>query len=476
MPKRSMQHCESTMKVEPGLTLIEQAVEFARSVCLDDIPQQVMDTGKWALIDCLGGILAGQSEQAARSVANYVQSCSTRSEASIFGTSKATTRQLAALTNGVAGHALDYDDTSWTTIGHPTVTVAPAALAMGEMAHVSGKQLLRAYAIGVEVQNKIGGLAMPETSSNGWHTTSVFGPLGAATASALIAKLSRDQFVSAIGLAASMAGGIRANFGTLTKAYHAGMAAQNGVKAVLLAQHGLTAAANAMEAQDGFLQVFTGKTPDTTQMAFGNPWELISPGLVFKRYPNCSGTHPAVDSLFRIMDHYSFTADDVVSLQVGVGLLGLKELTCHSPSTAIQARFSMEYAMAAAIVFQKLGLDQFSDQAVSDSGIRKLIPKIRVALDDELAELGFIGTSPAKLRISLKDGRELSERCDLAMGNPEKPLSDNELSEKFIDCASRVFQRDKCREILECLTTLERIRDINTVTSLLKQSASKPDP
>ena len=327
---------------------------------------------------------------------------------------------------------------------------------------------MKAYAVGVEIQNKIATLVMPEASSNGWHTTSIFGPFGAATASALITGLGNEEFLSALGIAASMASGIRSNFGTMTKAYHAGMAAFNGATAVILARQGLTSSENAIEAQDGFVQVFSGHKPEKRLLSFGDPWDVIKPGLVFKKYPCCSGTHPAVDCIMNMLKETPFTSDEVESIHAGVSLLGLKELVCHSPTIPTEARFSMEYALASAIVYGKLGLSEFTEESINDPRIRHMISKINVEIDPELAKLGFIGTAHAKLRVTLKDGRILEDSRDLAIGNPEKPFSDVELEGKFLECASRVFEPDQCRRILEALFSIEKVEDINSITVLLQ--------
>ena len=219
-----------------------------------------------------------------------------------------TSRNLAALANGVAGHALDYDDVSWSTIGHPTVVIAPVVFAVGQVFGVSGNDIIKSYALGVEIAHKIAGLVMPQVSANGWHTTSVFGPFGAAAASALLSGLKAESFISALAIAASTSSGLRGNFGTPTKAYHAGMAAYNGATATILASLGMNAAADVIEARDGFADVFGNQTTNVHKISFGSPWDLVKPGLVFKKYPCCSGTHPAIDCILHMINETPFTA------------------------------------------------------------------------------------------------------------------------------------------------------------------------
>ncbi len=445
------------------MTILDDAAEFARSASFKSIPEEVFEIGKRALIDFLGLALRGSREAVSRIVQSYVGSMATSPESKVFGTNLSVSRNLAALANGVSGHSLDFDDVSWTTIGHPTVTIAPSVFATGEVVKASGEEILSAYAVGVEVAHKIAALVMPQTSSNGWHTTSVFGPLGAAAASAHLMALEKDPFTFALGIATSTAGGLRANFGTMTKPYHAGMAAFNGTTSAILAGMGLTAASNAIETTDGFGQVFSGGRLEKSTVNFGDPWDIVKPGLVFKKYPCCSGTHPAIDCILEMLHQTPFTAEQLVSIRVGVSQLGFRELIHHAPAGATEARFSMEFALAAAVRYGKVGLEQFEPSCINDPQVKELIPKIQMELDPEFAPLGLIGTAPAKLRIVLKDGRTLDGRCDLAKGNPEKPLTDGELSSKFLECVSDIITPQNSKRILKDLFAFEKIDDINSI-------------
>ena len=456
------------------MSVIGEAVEFALSVNYGDFQSELIHTSKRAMIDYLGVTLAGSKEPVSICIRDYITSMASRPEATVLGAELRTSQNCASLANGVAGHALDFDDVSWTTIGHPSVVVMAATLACAEKLHSSGREVLKAYVLGVEIQHKIAELLMPEASEHGWHTTSVFGPFGAATASAILAGLNYEQFCFALGIAASMAGGVRSNFGTMTKPYHAGMAAFNGVTAAILAGHGMNASFHAIEAQDGFMQAFSGKCNREYRLSWGDPWDILKPGLVFKRYPCCSGAHPAIDCILEMRDRQPFAYSDVESIHVGVSLLGPRELVCHCPTTPSEAKFSMEYAVTAAIVHGKVGLSEYTSKAVEDARARQLMSKITVEIDPDLARLGFIGTAPAKIRVTLKSGKILEGECDLARGNPEKPLSDDDLGFKFVECASRVLTPDKCRKTLNTLLDLEVVKDINEVVDLLAISTDGP--
>jgi len=449
------------------VSILTRAADFARATTFDRLPGPVVETAKRALADCLGVTLAGSREPVSRLIQAHVRKHSARAESRVIGTGLRVTPDLAALANGTAGHALDYDDVSWTSIGHPSVTVAPAVLALAEAAGASGREVLTAYVLGIEIENKIAGLAMPQASERGWHTTSVFGPFGAAAACAWLKRLAGPEFVSALALAASTAGGLRSNFGTAAKPFHAGLAAFHGVLSGLLAGLGLGAAKDALEAADGFIQLFSGRPAAGEGPPFGEPWDLLEPGLVLKKYPCCSGAHPALDCLLEMLSASPFAAGEVEVVRVGLSLLGPRELVCHDPASPAQARFSLEYALAAAVVFGRVGLAEFSAEAVGDPRVRELMPRIRAGLDPELAGLGFIGTAPAKLEVVLRDGRVLRGRSDLARGNPEKPLSDRELEAKFLECAGAVLAPERCRRLWWDLMGLEEVGDLARLMDLL---------
>lgn len=449
------------------MTILSDAVEFARSTSYRDLPQAVVEVAKRAILDYVGCCLAGCNQPVSRKVQNYARWLTNRSDCQTIGTGARTSANLAALSNGVSGHAMDFDDVSWSTIGHPTVSVAPAAIAAAEERHASGVEAIRAYVLGVEVQHKIAELVMPTVSERGWHTTSVFGCIGAAAAAAVIYDLAPEPFVCALGLSASHSSGIRANFGTATKPYHAGMSACNGVTSAKLAELGLTSSPTAIEGNDGFAQVFSGKKLDGAGKRFGSPWDLVTPGLVFKRYPCCSGAHPALDAIFELLAEERFSAEEVASIHVGVSLLGPQELCVHTPRLAVEGKFSMEYALSAAIVYGAVGLQQFTDSAVQDSRIQALIPKIKMEVDPELAALGFIGTAPAKIELHLANGRVLRRHCDLAKGNPEKLLTDADLHAKFLNCASLTYSPERAQAALQALLCLEAAPDICAVTQAL---------
>jgi len=415
----------------------------------------------------MGVTLAGSVEDASRFAQEYAAEVSQCSEATIFGTDQKTHSSFAALCNGIASHANDYNDCSETEIGHPSITVLPTVFAVGERVGASGKDLIRAYLIGVEVQNKVSVLALPETSKRGWHTTCVFGHIGSVVAAGVLMELDKEQFANSIGITASQAGGLRGNFGTMTKPYHAGHACFNGIAAANLGGKGLTSAKDIIESEQGFVQLFAGRAATEQALGFGAPWDIVDPGFQIKLYPSCSASHPASEALFNILKERPIDVDEVESIHAGIGLLGINELLCHNPVTPDEARFSMEYALAAPIVHGQITLDEFEQQAIDHPDIKPLMGKVTMAVDDELALLGLTADEPCKLTVTLKNGEVLKERCMLAKGQPGKPLTTEELKEKFLKCAGRIYAKEQGEKIFNQLLNLDKLPEVENLMEIM---------
>ncbi len=410
--------------------LLRDIADWCCSLKLEHIPESVLDVARTAITDYIGVTIAGSQTTVARNVQRFAATRAEIGACQVLGTGQTSSMAYAAYANAVASHALDFDDVSWATIGHPTVTVAPAAFAAAEQQQLGGDAILLAYITGVEAQHQIARWVMPALSEQGWHTTPVIGIIGAVVAVAKLLELDTDSLTNALAIAASSASGVRGNFGSQSKALHAGMAAFNAINAVELAQMGVSGKADVIEASDGFARCFSGVSLEQPEVTLGKEWDLLSPGLVFKRYPCCSGSHPAIDCLSDLLEEQNIPLCELESISVGVSLLGPRELVCNHPNNAIEAKFSMQYALAARWVYGAVSLNQFTDEAVQNPEVQRLLPKITMTVDPELEKLGFIGTAPVKLSIRLKDGRVIKAENNLARGNPEKPLMHREIEGK----------------------------------------------
>ena len=349
---------------------------------------------------------------------------------------------------------MDFDDVSWATIGHPSVSVAPSVFACAQKGKWNGKQTLLAYVLAVESMHQIARLTMPQLSEQGWHTTLAYGVFGAAIPAVRLFGLNEDKCANALGIAVSRAGGVRANFGTQTKALHAGLSNRIGIDCAEMASCGINASHNAVEGADGFALCFTGQGAKG-EVDIGEFWDLRENGLVIKRYPCCSGSHPTNDVWDEYLSTHPLKAEDIDHIEAGVSLLGPKELTCHLPQNAVQAKFSLEFALAYRLIFGKLSLASFTGQNVLAPEIQAMMKRIKMEVSPELAKLGFIGTAPIRLKVYLKNGDIVSLSNDLAVGNPEKPLPELVVREKFLDCAKGAADPEKAEKWYQILQNLE---------------------
>lgn len=426
-------------------TLIECLAKFVNATRFEDCPKKEIDWATLALTDFFAVTFPGTQMPVAKNVKTFLKSRPTSGKSVLIGTKTYTDAASAALFNGTASHCLDFDDVSWATIGHPTVVVAPAALACVQEKELDGKALLLSYIVGVEVMHQIARWTMPLLSEKGWHTTPVYGSLGAAAAACAAYGVSQEVTAHALAIAASRSCGIRGNFGSQTKALHAGVAASLGIEAAKLAMIGVTGNLECLENQDGFAQCFAEPLPKNVKVDIGNYWDLAQNGLVFKQYPCCSGSHPTNDVWDAYLNNHPIAFDAIESIHAGVSLLGPRELSCHRPQNAVQAKFSLEYALASRVVFGAIGLESFTDEKVLDSRVQDLMGRIDMKVDPELAKLGFIGTAPVRLEIKLKDGGIIRLKNDLADGNPERPLSREKFYRKFASC----FASAQCDALTE---------------------------
>jgi 2-methylcitrate dehydratase PrpD len=450
----------------------EIANYVARTRCRD-IPGQVIRLAQGFVLDGLGVALAGQTEEGTRIILNYARRAGGREEVPVLGTRYKLTVPHAALVNGVSAHAMDYDDTQLSTskeavyglLTHPTTPVLNAALALGANNKVSGRDLLLAYIIGVEVECRIADAIHPRHYQSGFHSTATMGGLGAAMAAGKILALNQDGLRRALGIAASMAAGLRENFGTMTKPLHAGRAAENGVTAALLAQAGHTAATNILEAPRGFFNAMAGGFDEAKISGrLGKPYFMQEPGISIKPYPSGSLSHPAQDLILDLVKAHDLHAADVQTIEVGTNSNVPNALIYPMPKTALEAKFSIPFCMAIAILERRAGIAQFADKKVRERKVVELMKRVTLYVDEEMESLGYDQVR-SKIRIRLKNGKVIEGRADVARGHPQKPMSWAELSEKFRDCASLLLPLEKAEAVIQLVA---RLPDLPSLAPLLR--------
>ena len=449
------------------MTATARLAEFIATTSLGDCPDAVLAQARRATLDTLGVMLAGAAEPVARAVRAVARADGSVPLCTVFGTTLRASTAWAALANGAAGHAHDFDDTNFALMGHPSVPLLAAALASAEAETADGGAVALAYVLGFEIDAALGLAVNPAHYTRGWHATSSIGTLGCAAAAARLLGLEVDQTRHALGIAASLASGLKENFGSMTKPFHAGHAAQSGVRAAQLAREGLTAADSALEGRQGYLAAFSGATLAADALeGLGQRWELSASGIAVKPYPSCALTHSAIDALVELRARHRIAAANVAAVEVSVNAVVPDVLRHTRPANGLERKFSMQYCAAAALARGPLGLADFDDGPVADPATRQLMDRVHMVIDPTLPH-ELEQQAWTRVTVRLTDGTTFEEKPRGASGHPTAPLSDAELRAKFLACAAPVIGADAAEGVADQIAHLEDIPDIRALTSRL---------
>lgn len=412
--------------------------------------------------DTVGVILAGIDEPVTQAALRFARNRSAAGGPShaLFGTVRLSSRD-AAMVNATAGHALDYDDIG--LMGHPSVVLVPALLAEGERLGTSGMDLLRAYLVGYETWAELSRADQDLYHVKGWHPTAVFGVMGAAAAVAALRRLDVDTCQRVMGIAASMASGLIANFGSMTKPLHAGWAAANAIDAVDWAELGVTAAPDAVEHHAGYLSALSPKgrftVPDLTG-EWPSELRMSSNGLGVKKYPMCFATHRVIDGLLDLLAAQRLAPEDVEHVDVTIGNAQASMLRNHRPKTGLEAKFSIEFAVAAPLVSGKIGLAELTDAYVLQPQVQSLFEKIRITTVDTVCPIEPTLALWDSVVLSMRDGRRFdSGEIFEPRGFGATPVTVQELRVKFVDCAAH-GGRTGVESLFDRLMSLEKLADV----------------
>ena len=450
----------------------EALAAFAVETEAGALPPAVIHAARRAVLDCLGVALAGAVEPVGRIIAAQARSHGGAPESVIWGTPDRASAQSAALANGTAAHALDYDDTNHSMPGHPTAPVLPAVLAVGERVGASGAAVLAAFIVGVEVECKLGRFTGQDSFDRGWHCTTTLGVAGATAGVGRLLGLDVPAMRRAIGVAAAQASGIRTNFGTMTKPFHVGRAAQSAILAAELVARGFTASETAIEGAFGYWEMFGGAAQrDGAALAgaLGRPFDLETPGVNFKVYPCCASTHAAVDAALSITGLPVASIDRVA---VDVPYTAPLVLIHHEPRTPLAAKFSLEYCVAAALLDGHVGFEQFTEAMVTRPEAQALLRRVTYRIPDAWQK----GAGPwrlghARVEVRLRDGSVRTGETAVPKGDAANPLSDAELEAKFRICASRALGDAPAARVLDLIRDVARLDDVRRLTDALARPA-----
>ena len=415
------------------MNLTQALGTFVADLSPNRIPEEARRVARMGFIDTVGTMIAGRYDEAPQILRKVLDPQT--GAASLYFSEAHAPAPDAAWINGTAGHALDYDDVALR--GHPSTVLVPAILAEAEELDASGADMITAYIAGYETWAELFHRDKGLHHGKGWHPTGIFGAIGAAAACAKLRKLDAARAAQAIALGASQSAGIMANFGTMTKPFHAGRAAHAGLMAARLAEAGFSASPDALEHPQGFLSAVspTGEVDRGDPVALGTEWRILMQGLGIKKYPTCYCTHRSIDAMLGLLETQPLRPDDIKQMTASLSENHATILRNHAPQTGLAAKFSIEFALAGSVIARKVGLAELTDEFVTRPEVQALMQRVRITTNTDY-DPEMSGASRAdQVRIELADGRTVeTEAVHRATGHPTRPLTKAQLFDKFRDC------------------------------------------
>lgn len=450
------------------MQLERDLADFCLALTHDAVPTEARKRAVDAITDCAGCAVLGASTTLAASLLKTVHTAAD-CDGVLIGSAKRAPAPDAALYNGAAAHALDYDDISHPAYSHPSAVLLPTLLACSPSSSVTGREAVTAYVIGLEVFGKLGRALNLEHYKKGWHATSTFGSIAAAATAARVLELSKTQLLHALGLAASASGGLRCNFGTMAKPLHAGYAARNGVLAALLAKNGCDASSEAITHKYGFFQTFNAGAGVREQQfsGWGAPFEVLTEtGIGLKLYPSCAATHPAIEAATIHRRKLDGMLNRVRRIRVGTSSFATEPLIYVVPRTPLEAKFSMHYCVAAAFTRGEVTLKSFTPEAIADPATLGLIDKIETYIDDRVRDDREFA---AVVTVETQDGKSAEELVHVAPGKPQRWFTRDQLERKFMDCCAATGAPDQAQRAFTRLQALDSDTPLSEVGAALAQ-------
>jgi 2-methylcitrate dehydratase PrpD len=459
-------------------TLTGNAAKFAAGLAYEAMPDEAIRMARRCILDGLAVQLAGSEQETIDVAEKYIRRTGGTPDARVIGDAGLQVpAHLSAFWNGLAGHAMDWDDTQlaegpgrpYGLLTHPTMPPLSASLAISDMlGGVDGKTFLTAFNAGFEVECKIAEAINPDHYNLGFHSSGTLGTFGAAIASAKLLDFEVRDVAKCIGLAASMAAGIRANFGTMGKPFHVGRSSENGVVAALMVRDGFTANETALDGQWGYLAVAgRGGEPELVIDRFGDPFTIISPGVSIKPYPCGVLTHPSMDAILKVMQDHNLKPDEIEKVTLFAANNILHPIRFEIATTELEGKFCMAFLLASMIIAGKAGKAEFTDEFVQQGDVQDMQRRIGTEFDTAIDAMGH-DRIRSRVEVWTKDRRHLVQWADENYrGGPHNPLSDSELEGKFRDCAEGLLSDAKIQQVFDFVWSLEGQRDVTEIFDLL---------
>jgi 2-methylcitrate dehydratase PrpD len=448
--------------------LSELIADFVVGFDLSAAPPLALERARLAFTDTMGVMLAGSREKVAELTCDMVKAEGAAPAASVVGQAFRTSPQLAALANGVAAHAMDYDFS--TIMGQATVPIIPALLPLAETTGASQAEVIAAYIVGFEVVWRMARASPTQSRERGWHAVGTIGTTGTAAACARLLKLPAAAIPDVIGISASLGGGVSTNFGTMTKPLHAGQAARNGLMAALLGQRGFSANPAALEGTNGYFKAFAGglEVSFAPFHDLGQKLDIVERGFRPKLYP-CGGLgHTAIDATLELRPQLLPRIDDITGITAGITRYAAQRIGSKYPVSVENAKFSMPYVAAYTLVHGAPFLAAFTDESIRDEKVRAAARLVSVAVDPEFADI--FEDSPSRITVSFRDGSKVEKLRYYASGTPQFPLTPAQIEQKFMDCAAHAVTRETATKIFATMQTLGQAPSFDAFWPLVRRA------
>jgi 2-methylcitrate dehydratase PrpD len=441
------------------MTIAKGFAEYIHGTTYADIPEEIHRFVKLCVLDWIGVTLGGSREPVSDILLDLVDIVGGNRHATILGKGVKTNLLLAALTNGTMSHALDFDDTHKDAGIHPSVCLAPAAISVAEYKKASGKDLITAFIIGFEIAARIGIAVGQMHYDHGWHATSTIGRFSATASAAKLMGLLPEQIVNAFGITGTQVSGLREVFGTMSKPFHAGKAAMDGILSVALARRNFDSTHEIFEGRFGFKNVFAPQA-DADNILSGLGSEYHIRNVAFKPYASALATHSTIQAILSIKEEEKIAAQEVQHIQIEFGALPFSVVNRKSPQKILEGKFSVYHCAALAFVKGRVSKDMFTAEGLTDPEMIAFRERISVLLNPDLSKFETIVT------VVTQAGRAIKKYIKEPKGSPEVPLNFFEIKEKFIDLAAPVVSRENAEKIIEKVGILPDIEDINEIITL----------
>lgn len=429
---------------------------FVAALSFEKLPAEAVDVARLGFIDTIATMIAGSRDEAPQLLKRAL--APPPGPATLYFTGETAPAPEAAWINGTAAHALDYDDVA--VRGHPSTVLVPAILSEGETLGSSGADMVVAYVAGYETWAELSRRDPGHHHRKGWHPTGIFGAIAAAAACARLRRLDPGKTAVALALSASQSGGLMANFGTMTKPFHAGRAAHSGLVSARMAEAGFTAAMDALEHPQGFLSAVSpeGECDRDSPAACGNPWHIVQNRLSIKKYPACYAVHRSVDGLLDLLKEHPVKPEEIARITASISKTRAMILRNHRPQTGLEGKFSMEFAMAASVIARRASLAEFTDGFVRRPDVQALMQKVAIETNENYDPEMSGASVYDQVRVELVGGETFeTPQIKRARGAAELPLGDTELFEKFGTCLEAGKARIAPEVLFGRLKKLERL-------------------